>query len=125
MLTLLVGGVITAAAVNAGGTGYLVNETVTITNANAGKVLSFNLGTLSGGTGYATATGVAATGGTGSALTVDITASGGVITNVVINKGGTGYVADETVTILNANASGIKTVGNISAADAARTAVPA
>ena len=60
-------------------------------------MLSFNLGTLSGGTGYATATGVAATGGTGSATTVDITASGGVITNVVINDGGTGYVADETV----------------------------
>ena len=120
--TTVVGGVITAAAVNAGGTGYLVNETVTITNANAGKVLSFNLGTLSGGTGYATATGVAATGGTGSALTVDITASGGVITNVVINDGGTGYVADETVTITNANASGIKTVGNIGAADASRTA---
>jgi hypothetical protein len=80
------------------------------------------LGTLSGGTGYTTATGVAATGGTGSALTVDITASGGVITNVVINDGGTGYVADETVTITNANASGIKTVGNIGAADASRTA---
>ncbi len=120
--TTVVGGVITAAAVNAGGSGYLANETVTITNANAGKVLSFNLGTLSGGTGYTTATGVAATGGTGSALTVDITASGGVITNVVINDGGTGYVADETVTITNANASGIKTVGNIGAADASRTA---
>jgi hypothetical protein len=119
--TTVVGGVITAAAVNAGGTGYLVNETVTITNANAGKVLSFNLGTLSGGTGYTTATGVAATGGTGSALTVDITASNGVITNVVINDGGTGYAADETVTITNANASGIKTVGNFGATDAART----
>ena len=115
-------GNITAAAVNAGGSDYLITDTVTITNANAGKVLALNLGTLSGGTGYTTATGVSATGGTGSSLTVDITASSGVITNVVINNGGTGYVADETVTILNANASGIKTVGNISAADAARTA---
>ena len=120
--TTVVGGVITAAAVNAGGSGYLANETVTITNANAGKVLTFNLATLSGGTGYTTATGVSATGGTGSSLTVDITANpSGVITNVVINDGGTGYVADETVTILNANASGIKTVGNFGATDAART----
>jgi len=116
-------GNITAAAVNAGGSDYLITDTVTITNANAGKVLALNLGTLSGGTGYTTATGVSATGGTGSSLTVDITANaGGVITNVVINNGGTGYAADETVTILNANASGILTVGNISAADAARTA---
>ena len=115
-------GNITAAAVNAGGSDYLISDTVTITNANAGKVLSMNLGTLSGGTGYTTATGVSATGGSGSALTVDITANaGGVVTNVVINNGGTGYAADETVTILNANASGIKTVGNISAADALRT----
>ena len=114
-------GNITAAAVNAGGSDYLITDTVTITNANAGKVLALNLGTLSGGTGYTTATGVSATGGTGSSLTVDITASSGVITNVVINNGSAGYVADETVTILNANASGIKTVGNISAADAART----
>ena len=120
--TTVVGGVITAAAVNAGGSGYLANETVTITNANAGKVLTFNLATLSGGTGYTTATGVSATGGTGSSLTVDITANpSGVITNVVINDGGTGYAADETVTILNANASGIKTVGNFGATDAART----
>ena len=38
-------GNITAAAVNAGGSDYLITDTVTITNANAGKVLS----TLSGG----------------------------------------------------------------------------
>ena len=33
-------GNITAAAVNAGGSDYLITDTVTITNANAGKVLS-------------------------------------------------------------------------------------
>ena len=64
-------GNITAAAVNAGGSDYLITDTVTITNANAGKVLALNLATLSGGTGYTTAvTGVSATGGTGSSLTV-------------------------------------------------------
>ena len=43
-------GNITAAAVNAGGSDYLITDTVTITNANAGKVLTLNLATLSGGT---------------------------------------------------------------------------
>ena len=41
--TVVVGGVITAAAVNAGGSDYLITDTVTITNLNAGKVLALNL----------------------------------------------------------------------------------
>ena len=114
-------GNITAAAVNAGGSGYLISDTVTITNANAGKVLTLNLATLSGGTGYTSATGVAVTGGSGSSMTADITASGGAITNVTVNNGGTDFAAGETITIVNANASGIKTVGNFGATDAART----
>ena len=115
-------GNITAAAVNAGGSDYLITDTVTITNANAGKVLTLNLATLSGGTGYTSATGVAVTGGSGSSMTADITASGGAITNVTINNGGTDFAAGETITITNANASGIKTVGNFGATDSSRTA---
>ena len=46
------------------GSDYLITDTVTITNANAGKVLALNLGTLSGGTGYTATTGISATGGT-------------------------------------------------------------
>ena len=57
---------------------------------------------LSGGTGYAdagtnVATTVSPSGGTG--LTVDFTASGGVISAVTINKTGTGYSINDTVTI--------------------------
>ena len=101
--TTVVGGVITAAAVNAGGSDYLISDTVTITNPNAGKVLSFNLATLTGGSNYVTGTALATTGGSGSAsLTVDITAVAGAITNVTINDGGTGYAADETITIVQA-----------------------
>ena len=82
-------GNITAAAVNAGGSDYLITDTVTITNANAGKVLSLNLATLAGGSNYVTGTALATTGGTGSAsLVVNITASAGAITNVTINDGG-------------------------------------
>ena len=99
--TTVVGGVITAATVNAGGSDYLITDTVTVTNPNAGKVLSFNLASLTGGSNYVTGTALATTGGSGSAsLTVDITASGGAITNVTINDGGTGYVAGETITIV-------------------------
>ncbi|ADO99005.1 YadA domain-containing structural protein [Prochlorococcus phage P-SSM7] len=120
--TTVVDGAITAAVVNAGGSGYLISDTVTVTNPNAGKVLTLNLATLSGGTGYSSATGVAVTGGSGSSMTADITASAGAITNVTVNNGGTGFAAGETITIANANASGIKTTGNVSAADASRTA---
>ncbi|AIX20765.1 structural protein [Synechococcus phage ACG-2014a] len=99
--TTVVNGIITAAAVNAGGSGFLVNETVTVANANAGKVLSLNLASLAGGSNYVTGTALATTGGSGSAsLTVDITASAGAITNVTINDGGTGYVVGETITIV-------------------------
>ena len=105
--TTVVGGAITAAAVNAGGTNYNLSDTVTVTNPNAGKVLTFNLGSLVGGTGYTTGTALATTGGSGSAsLTVDITASGGAITNITINDGGTGYVAAETITVVQAGGAG-------------------
>ena len=107
-------GNITAAAVNAGGSDYLISDTVTITNANAGKALTLNLASIVGGTGYSSATGIAVTGGDGSGMTADITANAGVLTNIVINAGGTGFTAGNTVTIANANASGVKTLGSFS-----------
>ena len=107
-------GNITAAAVDAGGSDYLISDTVTITNANAGKALTLNLASIVGGTGYSSATGIAVTGGDGSGMTADITANAGVLTNIVINAGGTGFTAGNTVTIANANASGVKTLGSFS-----------
>ena len=105
--TTVVGGAITAAVVNAGGSDYLISDTVTVTNPNAGKVLTLNLASLAGGSGYTTGTALATTGGSGSAsLTVDITASAGAITNVTINNGGTGYAAAETITIVQAGGAG-------------------
>ena len=92
-------GNITAAAVNAGGSDYLISDTVTITNANAGKALTLNLASIVGGTGYVTGTGIAVTGGNGSGMTADITANAGVLTNIIINAGGTGFTAGDTVTI--------------------------
>ena len=105
--TTVASGVITSVEVNAGGSAYTLNDTVTITNPNAGKVLTLNLGSITGGSGYTTGTALATTGGSGSAtLVVDITASAGAITNVTINDGGTGYVAGETITIVQSGGAG-------------------
>ena len=46
--TTVVNGAITAAAVNAGGSDYLITDTVTITNPNLGGVATFNFGALVG-----------------------------------------------------------------------------
>ncbi|AGN33584.1 structural protein [Synechococcus phage S-IOM18] len=124
--TTVVGGVITAASVNAGGSDYLISDTVTVTNPNAGKVLSLNLASLAGGSNYVTGTALATTGGSGSAsLTVDITAVAGAITNVTINDGGTGYVAGETITIVQptgADGSNPATGGTVDIATVATNA---
>ena len=114
-------GAITAVAANAGGTDYLISETITLTNPNLGGVATFNFGALVAGTQYTTGTGLATTGGDGSNLTVDITASGGNVTNVTVNAAGSGYAIGNTVTIVHPNATGIATVDTIGAADALRT----
>ena len=114
-------GGITAVAINDDGTGFTASDTITITNANASGVQT--LGTIAtGGTGYAAGSAIATTSsGSGTGLTVDITESSGVVTGVTINNDGSGYAASEVITITNANASGIKTVGNFGATDSSRT----
>ena len=111
-------GVVTGAAINAAGSGYAVNDTITIVNANASGVKT--LGTIAtAGTGYSTGTAIATTNdGSGSSLTVDISSvsASGAITAVAINDDGTGFTTSDTITIANANATGVKTLGAISAA---------
>ena len=111
-------GVVTGAAINAAGSGYAVDDTITIVNANASGVKT--LGTIAtAGTGYATGTAIATTNdGSGSSLTVDISSvsASGAITAVAINDDGTGFTTSDTITITNANATGVKTLGAISAA---------
>ena len=110
-------GAITGLSLNAAGSDYLISDTLTITNPNLGGVSALNLGTLAGGTGYTTATGVAtSSSGSGTGATLNITASGGAIINVSVNNAGSGYAIGETLTITNANATGIKTLGSIATA---------
>ena len=114
-------GAVTAAAINNDGTGFTTSDTITITNANASGVQT--LGTIAtGGTGYSAGSAITTTSsGSGTGLTADITVDNGVVTGVTINDDGSGYAASEVITIVNANASGIKTVGNFGATDSSRT----
>ena len=65
-----------------------------------GDVVNFNVGTLSGGTGYVTATAVpTTTTGSGVGLTVDIIAVAGAVTSVSVNNDGSGYAVGDTITI--------------------------
>ena len=118
--TTVQGDAIVDVLVNAGGSDYLITDTITIANPNLGGVATFNFGALVAGTQYTTGTGLATTGGDGSNLTVNITASSGNVTGVTVNAAGSGYAIGNTVTIVHPNATGIDTVDTIGAADALR-----
>jgi len=78
----LPGGPLLSAAVNAGGTGYALNDVLTIADGTAGKVRvsGVNAGVvtavtiLEAGTGYTTTTGAATIGGSGTGCTINTTA---------------------------------------------------
>jgi hypothetical protein len=121
------------------GSGYVGTDTVTIlgtsldgaTTANDATItvvsasplnVAATLGAVSiGGTGYTNAVGAVTTsGGSGTGLTINTTTSLGVITGVTINAGGSGYTANEVITI---GPSGrVNTVNNIVAGTGYTTA---
>ena len=86
------------------------NATVTITSASPLNVVA-TLGAVTiGGTGYLTAAGEPTTsGGAGTGLTVNVTASSGIVTAVAIGSGGSGYTANEVITV---GATGRVATGN-------------
>jgi len=111
------GGAIINVSVNNAGSGYAIGETLEIVNANATGVKT--LGSIaSGGTGYTTANNITTqTNGSGTGLVVNITGvTNGVIDGLAIADDGTGYAASDTITIVNSNATGVNTLGSISAA---------
>jgi parallel beta-helix repeat protein len=95
-------GVISGVAINALGSGYVVGDVLIIAGGNgnatitvatvsaAGGIQSY---TLSGGTGYSTATGVSLTGGSGTGATLDISSiyATGAITGITLTDIGSGY----------------------------------
>ena len=118
---------IVIAGTNLGGTAPTNTATITVIAASAkNTVASLDDTTLVGGLGYTTSTAVATTAPAGTGLTVDTTVSGaGVVTAIVINSAGSGYVAGNTVTlpilvgkvidtsILTSDGSGYTTGSNI------------
>ena len=82
-----------------------------------------NLTLVSGGTGYATANGVATTvtsivpASNGAGLTLNITAAGGVITAAVINAAGTNYGLGDIITVTGGGANATFRVDNIRSLD--------
>ena len=106
------------------GTSYVANDTITIPGASVGgttptnnvtltvtaasgrnTVVSFNLATLIGGSGYTKADNVSTTSsGSGTGLSVDISEDGtGFINAIVVNNPGSGYAIGETITIGGGN----------------------
>ncbi len=96
---------ITILGTNLGGTAPTNNATITVTGASPkNTVISLDDTTLVGGSGYTNSFNVATTGGGGTGLTVDITTSGGTVTGVLIQSPGSGYTAGAKVTIIGWNA---------------------
>ena len=111
-------GVVTAVAVNNGGTNFTVGEKVTITNPNPLGAVTAYTASLPVGTLYSTANGLTTTGGTGTGLTVDVTASGGAVTGITINNKGSGYTVNDTITIVGGSTRGAVTAtGSLTAGD--------
>jgi hypothetical protein len=104
------------AAINAAGTGFKVNETVTVVGANLGGATSANNATVtvtSVGSSAATYTNPAqsAYSGSGSSATFNVIKTGTTYT-VAITAAGSGYTASETITIVGAALNGATTANN-------------
>jgi hypothetical protein len=117
---------VTILGTSLGGAAPANNATITIDSATPiNSVASLDAGSLVGGTGYSTTTGVATTvspsGGTG--LTVDIVDNGsGAVASVTINSAGTGYAVGNVITITGGNSDATITVLTITAGGVIQTA---
>jgi hypothetical protein len=117
---------VTILGTSLGGAAPANNATITIDSATPiNSVASLDAGSLVGGTGYSTTTGVATTvspsGGTG--LTVNIVDNGsGAVASVTINSAGTGYAVGNVITITGGNSDATITVLTITAGGVIQTA---
>ena len=104
------------AAINAAGTGFKVNETVTILGANLGGATSANNATVtvtSVGSSAVTYTNPTQSGygGSGSSATFNITKTGTTYT-VAITAAGSGYSASETIKVVGTQLNGATTAND-------------
>ena len=104
------------AAINAAGTGFKVNETVTVLGENLGGATSANNATItvsSVGSSAVTYTNPAQSGysGSGSSATFNVTKTGTTYT-VAITAAGSGFAASETITIVGTALNGATTAND-------------
>ena len=104
------------AAINAAGTGFKVNETVTVVGANLGGATAANNATVtvtSVGSSAATYTNPTQSGysGSGSSATFNVTKTGTAYT-VAITAAGSGFAQNETITIVGTQLNGATTANN-------------
>jgi hypothetical protein len=103
------GGVITAATINAAGSGYANGDTLTITSTTPGTPGSIQGGAIgAAGSAYTngTYTNVTLTGGTGSGAKATIVVSGGAVTTVTITTAGSGYTKNDSLSATAASIGG-------------------
>jgi hypothetical protein len=103
------------AAVNAAGTGYAVNETVTVVGANLGGATTANNATVTvSSIAPTTHTTPANTynGSAGTGLTFNVTRTGAVYSVAIVSAGTGGYKVGETVTVAGAALGGATTANN-------------
>ena len=102
-------GSITAVAINNGGSGYSIGDTLRV-DQTVGRVLTITF-TPGSGTGYSSATNVTTTSGGGFGLTVDIVDDGlGGIQFISISNGGQGYAPGDVITVTGGNSDATFTV---------------
>ena len=104
------------AAINAAGTGFKVNETVTVLGANLGGATAANNATVtvtSVGSSAVTYTNPTQSGysGSGTSATFDVTKTGTTYT-VAITAAGSGFSASETITIVGTQLNGATTAND-------------
>ena len=104
------------AAINAAGTGFKVNETVTVLGANLGGATAANNATVtvtSVGSSAVTYTNPTQSGysGSGSSATFNVTKTGTTYT-VAITAAGSGFSASETITIVGTQLNGATTAND-------------
>lgn len=116
---------VTGLAVNAGGTGYAVGNTVTfpggtatVSSVNSGAVTAVTLATSPAQTTDPAGSGIATSGGAGTGLTLDVTATPGTASNgevslINVTAGGSGYSAVPTVTISGGGGTGATATATI------------
>jgi len=103
------------AAVNAAGTGYAVNETVTVVGANLGGATTANNATVTVSSIAPTTHNTPANtynGSAGTGLTFNVTRTGANYSVAIVNAGTGGYKVGETVTVAGAALGGATTANN-------------